>query len=759
MQLIFKRGNEVNLAEKKNIRLPLLVKTLQGNFLFNGCEGFTENLNVPINHILVTHMEGDIVKGLSEMALSNDDFMLQNMKLYITKELFDKINQKIVMNPFDIYYINHYEPFMLEGTNIEIVPFELGEHSTGFRFDNMVYMPPKYIPLKSEKYLYSVKSLIIDGNSKEAFKLVQRFKPMNCYLTRKDVSVIEIDKEKKHGFRGIKYHLIEEGDKVNVEREFVQRLSEEGKTMTLAHSKCELIANKEAKLIVLGKEQKELVDSVAYLTDGNKCFGVIKIEVPYKINMEDFDELKEEHKISQEEKEKWWQYKEILYAYPFKIIEIYKEPRKVILDREGSIKEFINDKQEKVTEFKSKEEVIENMEEGKYVVENCIDGIEVTVKKIGGIVSIEKKDSQSITYSFPTIVENVKRLTGKELILKGVIKTEKESILYLYDIIKYGKKELRRKQWYVRKSALGELNFSENIRQIESTVANSLNDLDTVLSMVSGLTQYNSVVIKPFTSKYKEKYINVNLRHKVKELEATTTSSPGIEGIQGHSIGDEVERPNKKKKKEENENDDEELSQSNIKNHSFFNTWSADMAYYLGFLTSDGNLDNKSDRIEFGINKQDGEILRELAKKLGDTTGPKMISGSLTYRFKSKEMAKKLRELGMDVKKPTRKTHLKVPSQYLWDFIRGIFDADGSVNEDRIQHDTGNRNLSKWLVNQFKKITPNIKHYSYESTDKIVVIGEDAAKIHKKIYSGVGPRISRKANKSIKVRTDGKKER
>ena len=146
----------------------------------------------------------------------------------------------------------------------------------------------------------------------------------------------------------------------------------------------------------------------------------------------------------------------------------------------------------------------------------------------------------------------------------------------------------------------------------------------------------------------------------------------------------------------------------------------------------------------------DDDLLKQFCSLLGGSIAPKKVGNSTKLRFKSDIMANKLRALGMDVKKKVRKTHDKVPGNLQWDFARGCFDADGTITEDRIQFDTENKALVKFMVKMMKKVVgDSVKYYEYGNMGKMVVTGSDANKCVSKIYSGGGPRSGRKSKKKI----------
>ena len=104
-----------------------------------------------------------------------------------------------------------------------------------------------------------------------------------------------------------------------------------------------------------------------------------------------------------------------------------------------------------------------------------------------------------------------------------------------------------------------------------------------------------------------------------------------------------------------------------------------DISYYLlGAFISDGNIDKKTHRAS--INSSDEQWISDIKNQI--TNNGKIIvkNNTYTFRFSEPEMIKWLiknecvPQKSLTVKIPT------IPEKYLPDFIRGIFDGDGSVS-------------------------------------------------------------------------------
>jgi len=190
-----------------------------------------------------------------------------------------------------------------------------------------------------------------------------------------------------------------------------------------------------------------------------------------------------------------------------------------------------------------------------------------------------------------------------------------------------------------------------------------------------------------------------------------------------------------------------EFQQFPDKNEEFFDTFTDESAYFLGFLISDGHISDEDKRIEFRISAADKEILKKLAVSLNkDALVEK--DGYVKFRFASVYMYDRLKELGATGLKETRDTYKYIPKEYVWSFAKGIFDADGSVTLDRLQIDSANHNLLNWMQKLFNNVAET-KVYNYDTYSKLVVLGDKAQDVLDKLdTSPVG--LKRKSKLSVK---------
>ncbi len=115
-------------------------------------------------------------------------------------------------------------------------------------------------------------------------------------------------------------------------------------------------------------------------------------------------------------------------------------------------------------------------------------------------------------------------------------------------------------------------------------------------------------------------------------------------------------------------------------NDKFFDKWSADMAYVLGYFFGDGCIyKNKggSKRVIFCGHQDDEEFLKKLASIIGCSALVSQSKRSKCCRFEfvSARMFDRLYSLG----KRKRLVCPKVPREFIRDFVRGYIDSDGCV--------------------------------------------------------------------------------
>ena len=115
-------------------------------------------------------------------------------------------------------------------------------------------------------------------------------------------------------------------------------------------------------------------------------------------------------------------------------------------------------------------------------------------------------------------------------------------------------------------------------------------------------------------------------------------------------------------------------------NERFFQTWSAEMAWVLGLLLTDGHVSKTYQSIY--LSQKDEELLRKVGILMGAEPVIAKPSGTRTIPMliiNSKIIKADLERLGMTTAKSYTVIFPEVPEAYLPAFIRGVIDGDGWV--------------------------------------------------------------------------------
>lgn len=125
-------------------------------------------------------------------------------------------------------------------------------------------------------------------------------------------------------------------------------------------------------------------------------------------------------------------------------------------------------------------------------------------------------------------------------------------------------------------------------------------------------------------------------------------------------------------------------------NEEFFKGWNRKSAWVYGWLLTDGSVQENTGQIALNLHAKDADVLHKI-KDVMEFSGKVYYAKyndkpSSTLRICRKDMAEDLFRLGMARTDKTFNTTMPdIPDAYYWDFIRGVFEGDGSI-----RHRTGN---------------------------------------------------------------------
>lgn len=199
-------------------------------------------------------------------------------------------------------------------------------------------------------------------------------------------------------------------------------------------------------------------------------------------------------------------------------------------------------------------------------------------------------------------------------------------------------------------------------------------------------------------------------------------------------------------------------------NHDYFSVQGHNQAYIIGFLGADGNISAKDNRIDLELFPSDYEILEKIRKELELERPIKIYECADGYKknklfFYSAKIKKDLMEYGLVPNKTYSKDYhfpYKLERQYVIDYIRGLFDGDGSVKMTgasiTFQIDSSNKEIAE-QVQSFLKKEHNIQAQISEQKKKNVNLyrvycyGAQAKALYKVLYTPNALFLKRKYEK------------
>ncbi|MDP2676290.1 MAG: hypothetical protein Q8O83_01225 [bacterium] len=147
--------------------------------------------------------------------------------------------------------------------------------------------------------------------------------------------------------------------------------------------------------------------------------------------------------------------------------------------------------------------------------------------------------------------------------------------------------------------------------------------------------------------------------------------------------------------------------------------WSADFAYAVGLLATDGNL--SKDGRHMNMTSKDKELIITFKKCLGlknkigrKTRGKSKIKKYFQVQFGDKNFYDFLLKIGFTPAKSKTLGKIKLPKKYFADFFRGCIDGDGNIDihshpeskhpQLRIRLNTASINFAHWAKEEVTRL-------------------------------------------------------
>lgn len=150
-------------------------------------------------------------------------------------------------------------------------------------------------------------------------------------------------------------------------------------------------------------------------------------------------------------------------------------------------------------------------------------------------------------------------------------------------------------------------------------------------------------------------------------------------------------------------------------NHNYFQNQTNNMAYWIGILASDGSVNKKENQIYIELKREDRELLEKLNVDIQNERPVKDYETSNGYEnsklyFYSKQIKEDLKQYHIIPNKTYDLNYSfpeKINKEFLFDYVRGLFDGDGSIKMTGStitwQVDVGKKEIAKNIVKLFKE--------------------------------------------------------
>ena len=350
--------NEAILGKGKNRRLQSSV-LIDNRMLIDATPSIEKQLrglNCNIEAILITHAHSDCITGLKHAKKFST---LEQVPIYSFKHTLDIIVDKLDKwkhaPEYELVEVKPNSEIEILGYKVMAIPVEHSvlqpkfDPTIAWLIEDFLYAEDvDYEFFESEKaaFLLGVmkhaRLTLLDGamckgrlrghlNIWEAAKLLKKKNIKNVFFTQIGKSCPDHDELvrliKKYDRT---FSIAYDDMRIDLE-DFKSRLVESREGLYLVPEHAHMIWTGSKTLIVKKKRFDFTVGKHFYLVGGNRCFGIIKIKSIEPITLKEFEELRNEHKITDEERKRWWPNAKTLYAYRFELVERFDPPKYVLV--------------------------------------------------------------------------------------------------------------------------------------------------------------------------------------------------------------------------------------------------------------------------------------------------------------------------------------------------------------------------------------------------------------------------------------------
>lgn len=194
-------------------------------------------------------------------------------------------------------------------------------------------------------------------------------------------------------------------------------------------------------------------------------------------------------------------------------------------------------------------------------------------------------------------------------------------------------------------------------------------------------------------------------------------------------------------------------------NSDFFKNLNSISAYWLGFIAADGTLFQRDHLVSLTLNKEDAEHLNKFKEAIETNAKIGFITSnnSAHINLYSKDLFDSLLILGVTPNKSLTISKVKVPEEFMPQFIRGVFNGDGWISGKDSNHIqlaiSGNKpfleQIQRYLIKNLGIKETKIYNLVQSKAYKMQYTGTQIFKIFELLYkdSDAFSRLDRKYEK------------
>lgn len=187
---------------------------------------------------------------------------------------------------------------------------------------------------------------------------------------------------------------------------------------------------------------------------------------------------------------------------------------------------------------------------------------------------------------------------------------------------------------------------------------------------------------------------------------------------------------------------------------SYFETWSHEMAYILGFISADGSINKEKSSLSIELQMRDKEVLEFIQQQIAPTAPIKITKKKdkeyCRLRINSVKLIGSLQKYNVVPNKTfTIRIDFDIPQEFFGDYLRGLFDGDGWVTCRRNTIEFGICSGSEYFLEDLKLKIGYGRTRSKTKSEKLITYNleceaNSAIAIRNLMYSSRGFSLKRK---------------